>query len=89
VTGETGSGRDASGELETIEALRQGDEEGGSAGAGTWASAGTGGAVNGGALIGYVLIRLDLALTGTKGRGGRRAEEAGPHRPEPSRFAAL
>ncbi|WP_139306503.1 hypothetical protein [Nocardioides exalbidus] len=42
-----------------------------------------------GALVGYVLIRLDLVFTGTKGRRGRRAEEAGPHRPEPSRFAAL
>jgi hypothetical protein len=42
-----------------------------------------------GLLIGYVLIRIDLALTGTKGRGGRRAEEAGPHRPEPRRFAEL
>jgi hypothetical protein len=42
-----------------------------------------------GLVIGYVLIRADLALTGTKGRGGRRAEEAGPHRPEPRRFAEL
>ena len=42
-----------------------------------------------GLVIGYVLIRADLALTGTKGRRGRRAEEAGPHRPEPRRFAEL
>ena len=42
-----------------------------------------------GLLIGYVLIRVDLALTGTKGSRGRRAEEAGPHRPEPRRFAEL
>ncbi len=42
-----------------------------------------------GLLIGYLVIRADLALTGPKGRGGRRAEEAGPHRPEPSRFAEL
>jgi hypothetical protein len=39
--------------------------------------------------LGYLLIRLDLALTGTRGRRGRRAEEAGPHRPEPARFAEL
>ncbi len=42
-----------------------------------------------GLLIGYLVIRADLALTGPKGRGGRRAEEAGPHRPEPRRFAEL
>ena len=42
-----------------------------------------------GLMLGYVLIRVDLALTGPKGRGGRRAEEAGPHRPEPTRFAEL
>jgi hypothetical protein len=42
-----------------------------------------------GLLVGYLLIRADLALTGPKGRRGRRAEEAGPHRPEPSRFAEL
>ncbi len=42
-----------------------------------------------GLLVGYVVIRVDLALTGPKGRRGRRAEEAGPHRPEPSRFAEL
>ncbi len=42
-----------------------------------------------GLLLGYLLIRVDLALTGPRGRRGRRAEEAGPHRPEPSRFAEL
>lgn len=42
-----------------------------------------------GLVIGYLIIRADLALTGPKGRRGRRAEEAGPHRPEPSRFAEL
>lgn len=42
-----------------------------------------------GLLIGYLVIRTDLALTGPRGRRGRRAEEAGPHRPEPSRFAEL
>ena len=42
-----------------------------------------------GLLLGYVVIRVDLALTGPKGRGARRAEEAGPHRPEPKRFAEL
>ena len=42
-----------------------------------------------GLLLGYLIIRADLALTGPKGRRGRRAEEAGPHRPEPSRFAEL
>ena len=39
--------------------------------------------------LGYLVIRADLALTGTRGSGGRRSEEAGPHRPEPSRFAEL
>ena len=42
-----------------------------------------------GLLLGYLVIRADLALTGPKGRRGRRAEEAGPHRPEPPRFAEL
>lgn len=39
--------------------------------------------------LGYVVIRADLWLTGPRGSRGRRAEEAGPHRPEPSRFAEL
>jgi hypothetical protein len=39
--------------------------------------------------VGFLVIRADLALTGPKGKRGRRAEEAGPHRPEPRRFAEL
>jgi hypothetical protein len=39
--------------------------------------------------LGYLVIRADLWLTGPRGSRGRRAEEAGPHRPEPSRFAEL
>lgn len=42
-----------------------------------------------GLLLGYLLVRLDLALTAPRGRRGRRAEEADAHRPEPSRFAEL
>jgi hypothetical protein len=42
-----------------------------------------------GLLVGYLVVRADLALTGPRGRGGRRAEEAGPHRPESRRFAEL
>jgi hypothetical protein len=42
-----------------------------------------------GLLLGYLLVRLDLALTAPRGRRGRRAEEAEAHRPEPSRFAEL
>jgi len=42
-----------------------------------------------GLALGWLVIRADVALTGPKGRRGRRAEEAGPHRPEPSRFAEL
>jgi hypothetical protein len=42
-----------------------------------------------GVLLGYLLVRLDLALTAPRGRRGRRAEEADAHRPEPSRFASL
>jgi hypothetical protein len=38
---------------------------------------------------GYLVVRVDLALTGPRGRRGRRAEEATAHRPEPSRFAEL
>ena len=35
-----------------------------------------------GLVIGYVVIRVDLALTGSRGQGGRRLEEAerGPAR---------
>ena len=42
-----------------------------------------------GLLLGYLLVRVDLALTAPRGRRGRRAEEADAHRPEPSRFAEL
>lgn len=42
-----------------------------------------------GVLVGFVLIRLDLALTGPRGRRGRRAEEATALRPEPARTSAL
>lgn len=42
-----------------------------------------------GLVVGVVLIRADLALTGPRGRRARRAEEAGAHRPEPSRIEAL
>jgi hypothetical protein len=42
-----------------------------------------------GLVIGFVVIRLDLALTGPPGRRGRRTEEAGALRPEPSRTRPL
>lgn len=42
-----------------------------------------------GLLIGWVLIRLDLALTGNRGRRSRNAEQAAAVRPEPTRFAPL
>ncbi len=42
-----------------------------------------------GLLIGFVVIRLDLAFTGPRGRRGRRAEEAGALRPEPARTRPL
>jgi hypothetical protein len=42
-----------------------------------------------GLLLGYAIIRADLALTGSRGQGGRRLEEAGAVRPEPPRTAAL
>jgi hypothetical protein len=45
-----------------------------------------------GLVLGYVLIRVDLWLTGdrgSRGRRGRRAEEAAALRPEPSRIEAL
>lgn len=42
-----------------------------------------------GLVIGFVVIRLDLALTGSSGRRGRRAEEAAALRPEPSRTRPL
>ncbi len=45
-----------------------------------------------GLLLGYVAIRVDVALTGgrsSRGRRGRRAEEAAALRPEPPRIDAL
>ncbi len=39
--------------------------------------------------VGLLLIRLDLALTGQRGRRGRRAEEATALRPEPARIEPL
>lgn len=42
-----------------------------------------------GLLIGYVVIRLDLTLTGSGGRGSRVAERATAIRPEPRRTEAL
>ncbi len=42
-----------------------------------------------GLVVGFVVIRVDLAVTGPRGRRGRRAEEAGALRPEPRRTRAL
>jgi hypothetical protein len=45
-----------------------------------------------GLVVGYVLIRLDVAFTGgrsSRGRRGRRAEEAAALRPEPHRIDSL
>ncbi|MBC9734324.1 hypothetical protein IBJ60_13960 [Nocardioides sp. zg-578] len=42
-----------------------------------------------GLLLGYAVIRADLALTGPRGRRSRRAEEAAAGRPEPRRTDAL
>lgn len=42
-----------------------------------------------GLVFGVLLIRADLALTGQRGRGARRAEEAAAIRPEPARIEAL
>jgi hypothetical protein len=42
-----------------------------------------------GLVLGWFLIRLDLALTGNRGRGSRVAEQAAAVRPEPGRFAPL
>lgn len=42
-----------------------------------------------GAVLGYLIVRLDLVLTGSHGRGGRRLEEAAAVRPEPGRGSAL
>ncbi|CUR55643.1 conserved membrane hypothetical protein [metagenome] len=42
-----------------------------------------------GLVLGYLVIRVDLALTGPRGAPGRRAEEASALRPEPRRTAPL
>lgn len=42
-----------------------------------------------GLLVGYLVIRIDLLLTGKRGRRGRRAEEKAAVRPEPARLEAL
>lgn len=42
-----------------------------------------------GLALGYLIIRLDLTLTGSRGRGARRAEEATAVRPEPRRTSPL
>ena len=42
-----------------------------------------------GLVIGFVVIRLDMAVTGTRGRRGRRAEAESAVRPEPRRTRAL
>ncbi len=42
-----------------------------------------------GLVIGFVVIRVDLALTGSRGRRARRDEQASAVRPEPRRTAAL
>ena len=42
-----------------------------------------------GVLVGYLLIRADLRLTGKRGRRSRRAEEKTAVRPEPARLEAL
>jgi hypothetical protein len=42
-----------------------------------------------GLLIGYLVVRVDLALTGPRGRRSRRAEEAAAGRPEPRRTRPL
>ncbi len=42
-----------------------------------------------GLVLGYLVVRGDAFLSGTRGRRARRAEEATAHRPEPRRTAAL
>lgn len=42
-----------------------------------------------GLLLGYLVIRVDLFLTGARGRRARRLEELAAHRPEPGRFRPL
>jgi hypothetical protein len=42
-----------------------------------------------GLVVGYLLVRADLRLTGPRGSPARREEQAAAHRPEPSRFESL
>lgn len=42
-----------------------------------------------GLALGYLVIRADTFLSGTRGARARRAEEAAAHRPEPARTAPL
>jgi hypothetical protein len=42
-----------------------------------------------GLVLGYLVVRLDLMLTGSRGSRARREEEASALRPEPGRFEAL
>jgi hypothetical protein len=42
-----------------------------------------------GLVLGYLVIRVDAFLSGTRGARARRAEEATAHRPEPRRTAPL
>ncbi|GGD12190.1 hypothetical protein [Nocardioides daphniae] len=42
-----------------------------------------------GLVVGYLIIRLDLAFTGQRGARARAAEEAHAVRPEPPRFSSL
>ncbi len=42
-----------------------------------------------GLVVGYLVIRTDLALTGSRGSRARAEEAAAAHRPEPSRFRSL
>ncbi len=42
-----------------------------------------------GLLVGYLVIRADLYLTGARGRRARQLEELAAHRPEPGRFQPL
>ncbi|RNL81520.1 hypothetical protein EFL95_03420 [Nocardioides marmorisolisilvae] len=42
-----------------------------------------------GAVVGYLVIRVEQSLTGSHGRRARRDEEAEAHRPEPRRTRAL
>ena len=43
----------------------------------------------GGLALGYLVIRADAFLTGTRGRRARQLEEQSAHRPEPARLDPL